>query len=65
MPCGANAYERNGLKPPVRLHGTVKWFDERRGFGFRIRDDHGPDIFIHARQCWRITCRRKATAFLS
>jgi len=26
--------------------GTVKWFSERRGFGF-ITQDSGGDIFVH------------------
>ena len=26
-------------------HGTVKWFDDREGFGFIQRDD-GPDVYV-------------------
>lgn len=26
--------------------GTVKWFDEKKGFGF-FEQDEGPDVFIH------------------
>ncbi len=26
--------------------GTVKWFDERRGYGF-ITNDEGTDVFVH------------------
>lgn len=28
--------------------GTVKWFDNGRGFGFIIADEGGPDILLHA-----------------
>jgi len=27
-------------------NGTVKWFDERKGFGF-IEQEDGPDVFVH------------------
>jgi CspA family cold shock protein len=28
------------------INGTVKWFNERKGFGFIERED-GPDVFVH------------------
>lgn len=29
-----------------RLTGTVKWFNDAKGFGF-IQQENGPDVFVH------------------
>ncbi|WP_018693770.1 cold-shock protein [Algicola sagamiensis] len=31
-----------------RVTGTVKWFNETKGFGF-IQQESGPDVFAHFR----------------
>lgn len=39
--------EDDAAAAPI-LVGTVKWFDNARGFGFIIADEGGPDILLHA-----------------
>ncbi|MBZ5612723.1 MAG: cold shock domain-containing protein [Acidobacteriia bacterium] len=42
---GESARNR-GAHVAERLKGTVKWFNNAKGYGFLGRDD-GPDVFIH------------------
>jgi CspA family cold shock protein len=28
------------------INGTVKWFNDQKGFGF-IEQENGPDVFVH------------------
>lgn len=31
----------------MRISGTVKWFNDAKGYGFITREDGGKDVFAH------------------
>jgi len=39
---------RDDSGPTQSVSGTVKWFDQVRGFGFVTPDDGGQDVFLHS-----------------
>jgi len=43
-----NVSQEDQLHAPRRLRGVVKWFDPKKGFGFILPDEGGPDVLLHA-----------------
>jgi CspA family cold shock protein len=40
------SFENRRKEQKEMAHGTVKWFDETKGFGFITKED-GSDVFVH------------------
>jgi cold shock protein len=49
FPRSSDVEDLNGTTgdgPMARITGTVKWFNDAKGFGFISREG-GPDVFVH------------------
>jgi cold shock protein len=44
------------------LNGTVKWFNEEKGYGFIQQENGGADVFVHFRQVNRTGHERVSLA---
>merc|ERR1711935_1291020 len=45
-PQGNKAFGLSSTSLMAKVQGTVKWFNEAKGFGF-IEQEDGPDVFVH------------------
>jgi len=43
---GVSTVRARGYGAMARLQGTVKWFNDAKGYGFISREG-GPDVFVH------------------
>jgi CspA family cold shock protein len=46
MPSPESALENQERRMKATMQGKVKWFNERKGFGF-IEAENGTDVFVH------------------
>jgi CspA family cold shock protein len=43
-------YKRKGVKKMSKMTGTVKWWNDKKGFGFITSDIDEQDFFLHRNQ---------------
>ena len=46
LPATRKVHFELGKGPMAQYKGTVKWFNNAKGYGFLGRED-GPDVFVH------------------